>query len=93
MDIFSSCECSKSKNLLILPVLIRSYDFQQFEKLSALNFFKTYFKEYGFKRPMEQDKIMPFDKLGDDENTTDQQLQDYYTKLADFIHTAVSKKI
>lgn len=82
----------QEENILILPVLIRSYNFHQFEQVSALGFFKTYYKEYGFNHPTERDKFMPFDHLGDSETTTDKQLQDYYTKLAEFIHNSVSKR-
>lgn len=35
-------------------------------------------------------KILPFDILGDDPRTSEKQFQDFYFKLADHIHTAVS---
>jgi hypothetical protein len=77
---------------LILPVLVRKYDFSQFEVLSKLNFFKTYHNEYDFNKPTERNKLLPFDKLAENENTTDEKLNLYYEKLADFIHTAISNK-
>jgi hypothetical protein len=80
----------KEERFLILPVLIRNYNFNQFEMLSSLNFFKTYYSEYGFNKPIDRHKLVPFDVLADDEKTSEKQLQDYYKKLADFIHTAVS---
>lgn len=82
----------EEENYLIMPVLIRSYNFSQFEEISKLNFFKTYHNEYGFNKPIERNKLLPFDKLGNNENTTDEQLNLYYSKLADFIHTAVKNR-
>jgi hypothetical protein len=75
---------------LILPILVRNYDFSEFEMLSSLNFFKTYYNEYGYNKPTVRNKLIPFDVLGENEDTTDKQLQDYYFKLADHIHKAVS---
>ena len=72
-----------------MPVLIRDYNFSAFETLSALNFFKTYFSEYGFNKPIERNKLLPLDVLAENDNTTDRQLNNYYRKLADFIETAV----
>ncbi len=33
-------------------------NFNQVEKLSNLNFFKTYHDEYGFNKPTERDELM-----------------------------------
>ena len=79
----------KEEGFLVMPVLLRQFDFEHFEQISALNFFKTYNLEYGFKKPTERNKLLPFDKLGDNDNTTDEKLNLYYSKLAGFIHTAV----
>ena len=76
---------------LIMPVLVRKYDFAEFETLSSLQFFKTCYKEYGFNKPVVRDKLMPFDVLGDDEKTADQQLHSYYANLAEHVHAAVSR--
>lgn len=82
----------KKEEYLIIPILLREYNFEEFEQLAQLQFFKTYHSEYGFKKPTERNKLLPFDKLGDDESTTDEQLNLYYKKLAEHIHTAVSHK-
>jgi hypothetical protein len=50
----------KEVGFLILPVLLRQYDFKHFEDLSALNFFKTYYPEYGCNKPIERNKLLPF---------------------------------
>ncbi|MBD0287517.1 MAG: TIR domain-containing protein [Flavisolibacter sp.] len=84
-------ERKKQGGYIIIPVLVRNYAFQRFEELSKLNFFKTYYKDYGFIKPIERNKFMPFDKLGDNANTTDEQLNDYYKNLSDAIYEAVKK--
>ncbi len=80
----------KEEGYLILPVLITKYNFSQFEKLSKLNFFKTYNREYGFNKPIERNKLLHFAKLAENENTTNEQLSIYFNKLADFVDTSVS---
>gem|GEM_PF-3407056 len=80
----------KEEGALILPVLVRQYEFQYFESLSTLNFFKTYYPEYGFNKPIERNKLLPFDKLAENEQTSDAQLNNYFAKLASYIHTAVT---
>ncbi len=82
----------KKEDFLIIPVLLRQYNFEHFEKLAQLQFFKTYHSEYGFSKPTERNKLLPFDKLGDNESTTDEQLNLYYKNLAEKIHDAVSNK-
>ena len=82
----------QEENYLILPILVRDYDFSQFEELGKLNFFKTYNEDYGFNKPFERDDLLPFDRLADSSETTNRQLNLYYKNLADFIHTAVSNK-
>jgi GTPase SAR1 family protein len=79
----------KKKGYLILPVLITDYEFSEFEKLSALNFFKTYNSEYGFNSPLERHELLSYNKLAEGNNTTDRLLNLYYKNLTDFIHTAV----
>jgi GTPase SAR1 family protein len=74
----------KENGYLLMPVLIRDYNFSANKILSAFNFFKTYFKEYGFNDPLKRDTLMPFDEL-----TETRELNRYYRKLADFIDTAV----
>lgn len=80
----------KEDGYLILPVLIRKYNFEEFEEVSSLNFFKTYYNQYGFNEATTRNSLMPFDVLGDDKNVTDKLLNDYYCNLADHIHTAVT---
>lgn len=80
------------EGFLILPVLIRNYDFVSFEDLSGLQFFKAYYDDYGYNKPIHRKKLMPFDVLGEDENATDSVLNDYYRNLADMIFRAVSNK-
>jgi hypothetical protein len=72
-----------------MPILVRDYNFSAFQTLSELNFFKTYFSEYGFNKPIERHKLLPFDVLAENENATDQQLHNYYRKLADFVDNAL----
>lgn len=79
-----------NEGLLILPVLIRNYDFVSFEKLSGLQFFKAYYNEYGYNAPVYRTKFMPFDVLAENDNTANNVLNDYYKNLADMIFSAVS---
>jgi hypothetical protein len=74
---------------LIFPVLVRNYVFKDFKELSGLNFFKTYYDEYGFTDAKVRDELLPFDVLGDEATTTDKKFQDYYRKLSDHIHKAI----
>jgi hypothetical protein len=69
---------------LIMPVLIRDYNFSASEIFSALNFFKTYYNEYRFDDPLKRNILIPFDEL-----TEVRELNKYYRKLADFIDNAV----
>jgi internalin A len=82
----------REDRFLILPILIHKYDFSEFEKLSSLKLFKTFYSEYGFEKPTVRKKLMPFGVLGEDENTKDEQLQYYYDKLSEHIHRTVSNK-
>jgi len=81
-----------NKEFLIIPILLREYAFSEFEQISGLQFFKTYRREYGFNKPIERNNLLPFDSLGDNESTTDEQLNLYYKNLADHIHAAISHK-
>jgi hypothetical protein len=82
----------KNGNFLLLPVLVRNFDFMSFKELSGLQFFKAYYREYGYTSPLERDKFMPFDVLADNERTEDRRLNDYYKNLADVIYKAISNK-
>jgi hypothetical protein len=82
----------QAENYLILPVLVRNYEFTHFETLSNLQFFKTYYSSYGFKKPIDRNKLLPFDVLAEDEHSTDKQLQDYYKYLADAIYNVVKNR-
>jgi len=74
---------------LTLPILLRKYEFQEFEQLSALNFFKTYYWEYDLDKPLEKDHLLPFEELGEGRNIRRKELNNYCHKLANFIHNAV----
>jgi TIR domain/C-terminal of Roc, COR, domain len=79
----------KEDKYLVLPVLMRDFDFKSFEQLTDLQFFKPYYKDYDFTTPTQRDQLMPFDALGENNNTTDRQLNTYYKNLADTIYEAV----
>ena len=81
---------TKEHKSLVLPVLIRNFNFQDFTQLSSLNFFKPYYSDYGFNDPTLSHRLIPFDVLGDDEKPSDRKLQDYYRTLSDHIHVAVT---
>jgi len=83
----------KEEGYSLIPVLVRSYQFKNFESLSSLQFFKTYNEEYGFDTPIERDKLLPFDKLADDRKTTKKNLNDYYDKLACEILSVLTKPV
>lgn len=83
----------KDGRFLILPVLVRKYNFTRLEELSSLNFFKTYQSEYGFNDPLDRNKLMHFDKLAENDRTSEGQLNDYYYHLTNFIDTAVTNWI
>jgi hypothetical protein len=82
----------KEEGFLIMPMLLRKYNFSRLEQLAKLNFFKTYHSEYGYSKPLLRNKLIPFDKLAEDENITDEKLNLYFNKLGEFIHTAVKNK-
>jgi hypothetical protein len=77
---------------IILPVLVRAYTFSNFETLSQLQFFKPYNRDYGFNKPIERNKLLPFDRLGENENTTQATLNLYYKNLCDKILASVKSK-
>ena len=79
----------KDGKLLLLPVLVRKYNFERLEELSSLNFFKTYQSDYGFNDPSDRNKLMHFDKLAENDRTSEGQLNDYYYHLTNFIDKAV----
>ncbi|MCL6257478.1 leucine-rich repeat domain-containing protein [Aquiflexum sp. TKW24L] len=72
----------KEEGFKFIPVMARNYQFENFESLSSLQFFKTYYSDYGYKKPIVKNKLMPFDKLAESEDTTDGQLNEYYHNLA-----------
>lgn len=82
----------KDENYLILPVLVRTFDITQIEHLSGLQFFKTYYKDYGFTKPINRNQLLPFDKLAEDDKTTDAQLNDYFERLADEVHRSIRNR-
>jgi hypothetical protein len=83
----------KEQGYLILPILLRNYDFKDFADISSLNFFKTYYDDYGLGKLSDRDKLMPFDVLGDDEKVNRKSLNDYFFKLSQFIHHAVTNHL
>lgn len=85
-------EKKSNEKIVFVPVLVRSYDFKQFEEISKLQFFKPYYSQYGYNKPIDRMKIMPFDVLGDDDKVTAKQLTDYYKNLAQKISEAVRAK-
>lgn len=78
IQLFQSTEEHRT---LILPVLIRNFNFQNFKQLSGLNFFKPYYNDYGFYDPTLSHELIPFDVLGDDVKPSDKKLQGYYRNL------------
>ncbi|MBK8081607.1 MAG: toll/interleukin-1 receptor domain-containing protein [Saprospiraceae bacterium] len=77
---------------LIIPVLARQYQYSQLEELSGLQFFKTYYKDYGFSKPLEKNKLIPFDVLAEDKEPSDLFLNRYFNKLAEKILNSVTNK-
>jgi len=75
---------------LLIPILLRAYDFSGFERLSGLQFFKTYYNEYELE--INPHELLPFDELGEGRGISDRQLNKYYKKLSDYIQLAVTKK-
>jgi hypothetical protein len=82
-------EKMKGGRFLMLPVLVRSFDFMAFRELAGFQFFKAYYREYGFMVPGDRDRFMPFDVLGEDEGVEDRWLNEYYKNLADGVERAV----
>jgi Leucine-rich repeat (LRR) protein/GTPase SAR1 family protein len=82
----------KEDGCLMLPVLMRNYDFASFEHLSGLQFFQVKYRDYGFDAPIYRNKFMPFDMLGENEKTQDNQLNNYYWNLAEKIYSMVAEK-
>jgi hypothetical protein len=80
----------QEEGCLLFPILVRNFVFRDFKELSQLNFFKTYYDEYGFDDPQIRHELLPFDVLGDDEKTPEKKFHDYYRKLSDHIHLAVT---
>jgi Leucine-rich repeat (LRR) protein/GTPase SAR1 family protein len=87
-----SVKKEKKDRFLVLPVLIRSYEYAFFESLIKAPFFKTYYGEYGNTLPFFRDRIMPFDVLAENDKTEDLHLNNYYKNLADTLYKAVSDK-
>lgn len=78
------------RGYLSIPVLVRNYNFHDFEELSRLQFFKAKYKDYGFDKHALRNELMPFDVLGDNGQATDKQIEDYFRNLSDHIHRSVS---
>lgn len=85
-------EKMKGGSFLLLPVLVRSFDFMSFKELAGFQFFKAYHREYGFSSPAKRDKFMPFDVLAEDEKVEERWLNDYYKNLADMVYRSVKAK-
>lgn len=85
-------EKMKGGQFLLLPVLVRSFDFMSFKELAGFQFFKAYYREYGFTSPAIRDKFMPFDVLAEDAKMENRWLNDYYKNLADMVERAVKGK-
>jgi len=85
-------EMMKGGQFLLLPVLVRSFDFMSFKELAGFQFFKAYYREYGFTSPTIRDKFMPFDVLAEDAKVENRWLNDYYKNLADMVERAVKGK-
>lgn len=83
---------NKKGRFLILPVLLRSYEYEFFESLIRFPFFQTYYADYGNTLPFFRGKIMPFDVLAENEKTQDLHLNNYYKHLADMIYATVREK-
>ncbi|RFM30966.1 leucine-rich repeat domain-containing protein [Chitinophaga silvisoli] len=82
-------EKMKVGRFVMLPVLVRSFDFMSFRELAGFQFFKAYYREYGFTAPGDRDRFMAFDVLGEDGGMEDRWLNDYYKNLADGVERAV----
>jgi len=78
---------------LIIPVLVRDYNFKHFEKLSALQFFCPKYGNYGFDDLSKTDEMMPFDEIVENKDIAEKHRQHYYKTLADQIDKAVRAKI
>ena len=78
---------------LIIPVLVREYNFKHFEKISALQFFCPKYRDYGFTDLSKIDEMMPFDELVENKEVMEKHRQHYYNTLADQIDKAVRAKI
>jgi len=74
---------------LILPVLIRDYDFSEFQEIAKINFFKTYFYEYGMRQNNKDTDFLPFSAMAQYPETFINEINLYCKKLAEHIHTAV----
>ncbi|MGD1890823.1 MAG: leucine-rich repeat domain-containing protein [Cyclobacteriaceae bacterium] len=78
----------KEAGFLMMPILVREYDFHHFKNLSTLNFFKTYYPEYEFDDLSLRNKLIAFSIV---KKTNDYDLVlRYCKKLAQFIHTSVT---
>ncbi len=82
----------KQEGYRIMPVLVRDFSFTHFEEVSTLQFFKPYHGDYGFNKPAEKTKIMPFDKIAEDTDIADGIRERYYKNLADEIDKMVRAK-
>ena len=82
----------QEKSYRIIPVLVREYNSKPFEELSALQFFRPYYGDYGFTDPLKMHKMMPFEHLVRDEKLFKYYAEDYYRAFADQIDKAVTNK-
>ena len=72
-------------------MLLRDCAFQEFEKISSLQFFKQYYSEYEFNDPNIKDNLMPFEELGEGKDVSRKLINKYCKNLAERIHDSVSK--
>lgn len=78
----------KEDGYLILPVLVRNYNYTSFEQLSGLQFFRANPKDYD--KPTSRYDLLPFDALAESDEIWDRQLNEYYKDLADEIYRTVT---
>jgi len=74
----------KNEKFILFPVLMRNCAFQEFEKLSGLQFFKTHGSEY--ERYDEwRDKLIPFEEIAEVNKPSKKLLNKYAMNLAKVI--------
>jgi GAF domain-containing protein len=82
----------KNEGYLIIPILLRECNFFNEEKLSSMQFFKTYQSDYDVSNILKRNKLMPFDELISMSDPTGKLVNRYFQKLSTEIDKAVNKK-